>query len=95
MSKDSETPWQMYAAIIPQVCPTKRPTSFTFMTEHGQDKKDANIVKTSRNGMLWEVILRPSLRQCPQWMGSMCAQEHMEFWPRSDPESSCLPSADV
>ena len=60
-----------------------------------KERKDANIVRTSRNGMLWEVMLRPSLRQCPQWTGSMCAQEHMEFWPRSDPESSCLPSADV
>ena len=73
MSKDSETPWQMYAAIIPQVCPTKRPTSFTLVTECGRERKDANIVRTSRNGMMWEVIVRPSLRQCPQWTGSMCS----------------------
>lgn len=95
MSKDSATPWQMHAAIIPQVCPTKKPTLLTSVTECGRERKDANIVRTSRNGMLWEVIVRPSSRQCPQWRGSMCAQEHMEFWPRSDPESSCLPSADV
>ena len=73
MSKDSATPWQTYAAIIPQVCPTKRPTSFTLVTGRGRDRKDANIVRTSRSGMLWEVTVRPSLRQCPQWRGSMCA----------------------
>ena len=73
MSKDSATPWQMYAAIIPQVCPTKRPTSFTLVTGWGGERKDANIVRTSRSEMLWEVIVRPSLRQCPQWRGSMCA----------------------
>ena len=73
MCKDSATPWQMYAAIIPQICPAKRPTSFTLVTGHGRERKDANSVRTSRSGMLWEVIVRPSHRQCPQWRGSMCA----------------------
>ena len=73
MNKDSATPWQMYAAIIPQVCPTKRPTSFILVTGSRGERKDTNIVRTSRSGMLWEVIVRPSLRQCPQWRGSMCA----------------------
>ena len=95
MSKDSETPWQMYESHHSPSLSHKRPTLFTLVTGRGQERKDASTVRTSRSGILWEVIVRPSLHQCPQWTGSMCAQEHMEFWPRSDPESSCLPSADV
>ena len=43
MCKDSATPWQTYAAIIPQICPAKRPHRSPWWLDAGERGKTQTL----------------------------------------------------